>query len=371
VTHAAAFNRLPCLPDDCTVPFDFGFGIRALVALAPADGGYRPAGQPPPVEDVSYLVLHGTHDGDVSNFQGLRPFRRVRFTDDPYRFKAAVVVGGADHAGFSTGLGDSDLRGPFRGFALTPPLAPEAQRRAARALVGGFLEAAVRGDHRYVSMFRDLRGAAAWLPDTAYVSQFEDSTYRPLADFTGGVDLGRGTLPGSRLSGRHLTVWREGPFKGRGPWPFQFRVLSLGWGEGGDGEPASWRITLPEGAAARWGLHGGSRLVVTAADARAERGGAPLDLTVELATADGARARLPLTLPRTPRVRFTKWPFLDRAFFFEAAEPALQTYEFPLRALADAGGPPSRLGEVRLVFDRARAGTIVVSSVGVEGAPAP
>src|SRR5262249_26363326 len=33
VALAAALNRLPCLPDDCTLPLDFRFSIQALVAL--------------------------------------------------------------------------------------------------------------------------------------------------------------------------------------------------------------------------------------------------------------------------------------------------------------------------------------------------
>src|SRR5690606_30096297 len=43
VGHAAAFNRLAHYPDDATVTFDFGFGIRSLIAIAPVDGQYKPA----------------------------------------------------------------------------------------------------------------------------------------------------------------------------------------------------------------------------------------------------------------------------------------------------------------------------------------
>jgi pimeloyl-ACP methyl ester carboxylesterase len=83
VAHAAAFNRLPCLPDDCAVRFDFHFAIRALVAIAPIDGGYLPADQPVPIENVSYLVLHGSHDGDV-RAEG-PTVQRVKLDDGLYR----------------------------------------------------------------------------------------------------------------------------------------------------------------------------------------------------------------------------------------------------------------------------------------------
>ncbi len=42
--HAAAFNRLPFNPDDARAKFNYGYKIRSVVAIAPAEGQYRPAG---------------------------------------------------------------------------------------------------------------------------------------------------------------------------------------------------------------------------------------------------------------------------------------------------------------------------------------
>ncbi len=75
VAVAAAFNTLKYYPDDANVKFDFHFGIRSIVAIAPVDGQYQPANRPTPLENVSYLVIHGSHDGDVSSFSGLRAVR--------------------------------------------------------------------------------------------------------------------------------------------------------------------------------------------------------------------------------------------------------------------------------------------------------
>ncbi len=93
----AALNRLPRYPDDATVKFDFNFGIRAVVAIAPVDGQYTPTQRPTPLENVSYLVIHGSHDGDVSSFSGLRQYQRVEFTDDGPWFKSAVWMYRANH----------------------------------------------------------------------------------------------------------------------------------------------------------------------------------------------------------------------------------------------------------------------------------
>jgi hypothetical protein len=69
VAIAAAFNRLPFDPDDATVAFNYSFGVRSDIAIAPIDKQYQPAGRPPPLRDVNYLVLHGSHDMQTRCFR--------------------------------------------------------------------------------------------------------------------------------------------------------------------------------------------------------------------------------------------------------------------------------------------------------------
>ena len=68
VALAAAFNELPCYPDDASVRFDYGFNVRSVVALAPVEGTVQPAGREVVLEDVNYLVLQGAHDMDIFTF---------------------------------------------------------------------------------------------------------------------------------------------------------------------------------------------------------------------------------------------------------------------------------------------------------------
>src|SRR5580700_7130420 len=42
---AALFNRLRYYPDNANIKFDYGFAIQSVVAIAPVDGQYKPAGQ--------------------------------------------------------------------------------------------------------------------------------------------------------------------------------------------------------------------------------------------------------------------------------------------------------------------------------------
>jgi hypothetical protein len=55
-------------PDDATVAFNYGFGVRSVIAIAPIDKQHQPAGRPPPLRDVNYLVLHGSHDMQAPMF---------------------------------------------------------------------------------------------------------------------------------------------------------------------------------------------------------------------------------------------------------------------------------------------------------------
>lgn len=377
VAHAAALNQLPCLPGDCTTRRDFRFSIQALVALAPTDGGDRPSHQAVPIENVSYLVLHGTHDGDVPDFEGLRSFTRARFTDGRYRFKAAVHVYRANHAQFNTGWGDDDVGFPFGRLVLRASLlAGEEQRRIARVFVGGFLEATLNGRREYVPMFRDARTVSAWLPRTLYLTQFEDSTYRAVTDSSPALDLTRGALPGVRVTGEHLTVWRRADFKRRGGRPLGVPVTYLGWKDTAGPGPrptASYRIALDETTAAHLNLETESRLAFVVADVEDRAGDAritrdPIDFTLEIATSDGVVSRVPLSrivaLQPLLRVQLVKWKYLDREFYAGETRPMLQTYEIPLTLFATPGWRAGRIREIRIVFDRSPAGMIALGGLG-------
>ena len=97
---AAAFNGIKYYPDDANIKFDYGFAIKAVVAIAPADGQYRPAEQDRWISDVSYLTLQGAHDADVSSFMGSRQWDHVRYTRPGPWFKAELYAYRANHGQF-------------------------------------------------------------------------------------------------------------------------------------------------------------------------------------------------------------------------------------------------------------------------------
>jgi dienelactone hydrolase len=418
VAHAAAFNRLSHYPDDARVRFDFGFDIRSIVAIAPVDGQYRPADRFMPVEDVSYLVFHGSHDGDVTSFMGLRQYQRVRFTEGNSGFKSAVYVYRANHGQWNTVWGAHDS-GPrsARILDLRGLLGPDEQRQFGAVYISAFLEATLRADDRYLPLFRDHRTAADWLPRTMYITRFEHSSFRPLATFEEDVDVTTG-LHGVTIAGDSLATWREGGLNlrttsGTPEVSTQHNhVVTVGWNNriaGEDttrmGPPAAYTLFLPDTLATAWRLDGGSTLdfllmptdqvpgpraaprdTAAAADSAAApparsrptprpRRGAeppkpPIDLSIEIVDAAGMRASVPLSrygaIRRPLETRVLRRGDLEAARFPRLAETVLQSYSIPLADFVAAapGLDPSSVREVRFVFDRAPAGTVIIDDVG-------
>jgi hypothetical protein len=418
VAVAAAFNRLKHYPDDATVGFDFDFGITSIVAIAPIDGQYEPAGKPTPVENVNYLVIHGSHDGDVSSFSGLRQYQRIRFTDGRPRFKSAVYVYRANHGQWNSVWGNKD-GGPrsSRWLDLRPLMSQEEQMQFGKVYISAFLDATMRGRREYLPLFRDHRVAGGWLPKTMYLTRFQESTFRPVATFDEDVDVTTATASGATLDGDSLSMWKEGviPTRWRNS-DIGTNAVWLGWNNRPQGPdtttpraPASYSITVDDSLRSALGIGGGSSLVLSLAptdatpgprktgerpdsarkdsaakpagrDARRRAGGGrdakpkpdtpPVDLTVEAIDANGRSARVPLSrygaIRRPLEISVLRRRGRDKANFANLHELVLQSYVLPLAdfAAAQTGFEPARLRTVRLLFDRTPVGAVVVDDVG-------
>lgn len=418
VGHAAAFNRLSRYPDDANVTFDFGFGIRSIIAIAPVDGQYRPAERLVPIEDVNYLVFHGAHDGDVSAFMGLRQYQRVAFTDTVPRFKAAVYVYRANHGQWNTVWGEND-NGPrsSRILDLRTLMPAEDQRRFAKVYITAFLESTLRERDEYLPLFRDHRVAGGWLPKTMYITRFEESSFQPVAGFEEDIDPSTGTVPGVVLEGDSLATWKEALLQLRttnssaeGTSHYNNAVW-IGWNnriEGNDttrtGRPAAFTVTLPDGYARGAQLSAGSSLqflLMPTDDTPAPRAAAtdtlaaartdpreaeseddeapeseadeekpPIDLSIEIVDDAGATARLPLSRYGAIRRPLETWILRrrdrEKERFGAHSETVLQTYSLPLDDFlrVTPSLDPARLKHVRFVFDRAVAGTVIIDDIG-------
>lgn len=413
VAQAASFNTMERYPDDAKVRLGFNYGIKSLVAIAPVDGQYKPAGRLVPVKGVSYLVLHGSHDGDVSTFQGLRQYDRIELgDDDPSRFKAAVYVYRANHGQWNTVWGNHD-RGPRSGrsLQLRALMDPDDQRRVAEVYVSAFLDATLKGRREYMPLFRDHRVAGGWLPKTMYITRFEQAGYRALATFDEDVDVTTGSVAGVRIDGDSLSTWREGriPFRGRNEDTQETNGVWLGWNSriaGADttrrGPPAAYTLTLSDSLTSAWRVSAydwlsldltampevpGPRKAPRAAGSDSAASAAkaakppkqkgekpeppPVDLTVELEDAAGTVARLPLSrfgaIRRPLETHILRRQDREKQAFKNLYELVLQSYTMPLADFVEVEPrfDPARLRKVRFVFDRVDAGTVLVDDIGV------
>lgn len=283
---AAAFNTLSFYPDDFKQKFNFHFSIKSVVAIAPVDGQYKPTGQFTPLQNVNYLLMHGSHDGDVSTAVGFRQYERLTFTGDEPFFKSAMFMYRANHGQWNTNWGNKD-NGPrsARSLDLRGLIAPEAQQEFAKVVIGGFLDATLNGKREYVQMFRDHRSAGTWLPKTMYTTRFQENGYRAIAEFNEDVDLTTGVGRGVKITGEHLSTWQEKavPFRGRGTDNQNHNAAYVGWNnemapkadaDGNMPKPdapkvmgpaATYGVELPASLVNEWAIDANSTLTVSLA----------------------------------------------------------------------------------------------------------
>ncbi|MBK7535653.1 MAG: MFS transporter [Myxococcales bacterium] len=375
--HAAAFNRMAVHPDDGTFALGYGYAIRSVIAIAPTEGQHQPGGTDPRLRDVNYLVLQGSHDSDMSSFQGLNQYDRVGFPGVEDRFKSAIYIHGANHGQFNSTWGRFDAgEGLMRRF-INPAvlLRQDDQQRVAAVYVSAFLDCTLRGVRALRPLFWDWRYGAAWLPSTIYLTQYEDSTMKVVASYEEDADLATGTALGSSLAGHSLSGWREGPVPLRGA-PARNRAATLAWSSPRQGEVPSYAISWPAGSVPLLATSVLSFALADAAedpapdDARDDEqrdATAALDLSVQLRDRHGHTARLPLSHVSSLQ-RQLETPALQAAWLHAEplSEPILQTFRF---SLADflAVTPQLDLGalvELRLLFDRSRAGAVLLDQVG-------
>jgi dienelactone hydrolase len=426
VANAAAFNKLSHYPDDASLEFDFGFDIKGIVSIAPVDGQYRPTGRGVVVEDMSYLTFHGSHDGDVTSFHGLRIYDRLKFNDpDVFNFKSAVYVYRANHGQWNTVWGSHD-NGPrsARILDLRALIPEEDQRRFAKIYISAFLEVVTHGDKSYLPIFRDHRVIGQWLPETMYITRFETSAFRPLATFEEDIDVTSGSERGVSISGDSLATWKEATLllrssnRANTSASQENQAVTVGWNNriaGADtaahGPPARYRLDLPAGLAADWRLWSGSTLDFMLAptntvpgprkdpaaddesaedesvegddvahddsrdsdsddDESGEEEDPPVDLSIELEDSAGEVARV--TLSEYGAIRRPLETYVMRRADREATrfqthwEMILQTYSIPLADFsADNRALDLRhITSVSFVFDQVHAGEVVIDQVG-------
>ncbi|MFO7980294.1 MAG: hypothetical protein R6V00_05615, partial [Candidatus Aminicenantes bacterium] len=385
---AGSFNKLSFYPDDATVEFDFDFNISAIIAIAPSDGQYKPAGQPTPLENVNYLTVQGAHDADVSSFSGARQYNRVEFTDENYWFKAYLYSYRSNHGQFNTVWGDNDWGMPG-GLILNRKalLEGEKQRKIALVYFTAFMEANLMDKKGYIPMFRDYRCVWEWLPEDIYINRFEDSHFKPIAHFEEDVEVNTASLKGSRISSQDLEVWREENLGFRRRGNKDNNVVFVGW-RNQEKEPVYF-IELTKDNLTELNVKEDSLLIFSLAPAdeeppepeeekekenkakeKSEKKEKHLDISIELEDHQGHKAKVLLSefrlIPPVLESRFTKMN-KENNIYGDAYEPTLQVFELPLSRFSDKfpGFNPVLLKKINFVFDQSNEGVVILDRIGI------
>ncbi|MDH3269745.1 MAG: hypothetical protein OEN56_00340 [Gemmatimonadota bacterium] len=429
VANAAAFNRLSHYPDDASLTFDFDYEIQGIISIAPVDGQYLPTGRKVVVEDMSYLTFHGSHDGDVTSFHGLRIYDRLKFNDpDDFNFKSAIYVYRANHGQWNSvwGPNDNGPRSP-RILDLRGLIPEEDQRRFAEIYVSAFVDVVTKGDKRYLPIFRDHRVIGQWLPETMYVTRFETSGFEALATFEEDIDVTTGSAPGVSIRGDSLSTWKEATLELRSSnrnntsASQENQAVTVAWNNriaGADtaahGPPARYSVELPAGLAAGMRLWAGSTLdfmlaptnrvpgprpdpaAEDEADAvnrdaaevdrnsqeegsppRRRRGSEeeeqdpPVDLSVEITDASGETARVTLSdygaIRRPLETYVLRRRDVEEQRFQSHWELIMQTFSIPLGDFVSRNRSLDlrQIRSVSFVFDRVHGGEVAIDQIGL------
>lgn len=204
---AAYFQTIDRLPESGFRKLDYKFGIDTVIAVSPTNGQYQPGGRQTVLKDVNYMVLHGSHDGDINTFQGEEQYHSVLFSGEEEHFKTAIYIGYANHGQFNSlwGKNDTELPGGLL-YHKGDLLYLNAQRIILSDLVYHFLNVSFGGEDREIFLEdpEKLTGIK-----TVYSCQYADERFTPFNDYEEDGDIETATVPGGRNYAEGLWKWSE------------------------------------------------------------------------------------------------------------------------------------------------------------------
>jgi hypothetical protein len=367
VVLANQFNQMGAFPDDATIAFDYHFQIRAVAAIAPTEGTYLPRTSHAELRDQNYFVLGGSRDGDNgTSFLGQAQYSRATFSGAVDAFKASIYIKDANHGQFNTIWGRNDAPTVYR--FLTDErqiLSGSAQRQVAKVYLTAFLNVALKSQIAYRALFQDPRSGAAWLPGAFIVNNYAASRTRWLANYEEDADPTTGSDPNVRISATNLTFWRETDVDLKLS-KLGTHVVAVGWDRAArSGGVPSYRLVFPNLQT----FTADTNIVFSASQLTASGyDPVPLDWTIAAVDAAGHVARIPLShdQPLYPQIQGVT-PYAGTVTG-ALSEVVMRYFHFSLHDFTAANPAlnPTKLVEIRMEFDRSRAGAIVMDDLGLE-----
>lgn len=375
---AAEFDEFYDEDNHEEISLDMDFKIKAVAAIAPID---RTVDEKfVRMSNIDYFTIQGSQDSDVNTFYGNRQYQRTTFRGDDYGFKASLYVEGANHGQFNTVWGDKDTTMPTALLLNKEEMiSGQEQRKIAKIYLSAFLEASLHGKKEYLPILRDYRTALAWLPETTYLNQFQDSNFFKLSDYEEDKKRETTTVSGGELIGLQLKTWEDRDVKSRTDYSTHNRAAYLAW----EGKlPASYTVDLPEEFALEKGINTDSMFVFSLANADLNRKRVYIKepkITIEMITREGASVEYPLShfrsYPPVIHSKFTKLGIFENAVKLgnlgSSSEAVFQMYEIPLSDFMNQNQAfdPEQLHKIQFHFEQGTAGKVFLDDIGFSVKP--
>ncbi|WP_157053890.1 hypothetical protein [Paenibacillus sp. D9] len=350
-----------------------GVSIRAVAALAPTDT--ITDGERAQLSGVSYLVLQGGRDADLTDFYGERQYNRTAIEPDSDAFKAAVYIPEANHSRFNSDWGTMDNSLPG-GLLLSQKglLSGEEQRAAASYFISAFMDAVFRSDAEARDRIRNPGDSLPGFRSPGYSIQYEDGSYRMLQDFEKAGDLP--SLPAAEAAPGLSAAVEPVPSRSGGGQDSLAGVFSWAAGSGED----YYRIRLEEPPV----IQPAGGITFSAANRSMDLCDADgsacqpqeITATVRLTDADGQFSQAavgPISPPEAPRYLRMSWlaEGWSKGKYKAAAASVLHSYRMPLKLFAmlnpslDTDGLVSV--EIRFRSAGSGPGKLMLDNIGLYG----
>lgn len=202
ITVAWLFNTMLHDPNDPA--HDFNFGLQSLFAIAPVDGqivsdinphtGQSYTGVPVVLQNADYFVMHGTHDGDVWDFEGYRAFDRAQPVNvSGTATKSLLWVYGAIHNQWNTIWGTAD---PCLVQPANVIISAADQQSIGKAFMSGFYQMTLQHKNQYVALLAGEVRFASMPSGITLMNQYQGKDRVLIDDYEETSNLAIGSLAG-------------------------------------------------------------------------------------------------------------------------------------------------------------------------------
>lgn len=372
VAIASVLNKLDRYPFDGNIRFNFNFSIRSIIQIAPAGKGAGGAEIPPYIKDVNYLLLHGSHDQDIYYCAGIKTYNRLKFEPLQHYLKSFLYIYKANHGQFNTKWGAVDREYPDHfSLNLKSLLNGDDQRRIARIYISAFLEATLKGSKAYIPLLKDYRNGFHILPPDYYISQYEDNTFRYIADFEEDQDISTATLAGCTAEASGLKNWmekvlllRNGEALGQ-----ENTGVFLEWEHTKTNDPNPYyAINISDTALHALSPDSTGNLFFFIANNSDEMNQVNFSVQIKTRSCTVTKSLSDFyIMAPVLKTELAKWNYFSELKKNTPVERVLQLVQLPFSVFkeADARFDPKQIQQIRFVFDKEPKGAIILDRIGV------